>query len=150
MSNLISRPSLAALGLLTGTLMASPLASAKCGCPDDGHWTPAAARGLGQSFPEAADLAADPAWQVYEFERDGVRYVQVNDLSGNVRAAAGRIGGTFWVMPIGADADRVAVPGDAVPAGSPRVLYRGADVEVVLYQDGARQRWLVRPLAATQ
>ncbi len=150
MSNFISRSSLAALGLLAGTLIASPVVSAKCGCPDDGNWAPAAARGLGQSFPEAIDLAADPAWQVYEFERDGVRYVQVNDLSGNVRAAAGRIGGTFWVMPIGADADRVAVPGDALPAGSPRVLYRGADVEVVLYQDGDRQRWLVRPLTAAQ
>jgi hypothetical protein len=150
MSNFISYPSLAALGLLASTLIASQVVSAKCGCPDDGNWTPAAARGLGQSFPQAADLAADPAWQVYEFERDGVRYVQVNDQSGNVRAAAGRIGGTFWVMPIGADADRVAVPGDAKPAGNPRVLYRGGDVEVVLYEDGVRQRWLIRPLSATQ
>ena len=104
----------------------------------------AAVSGLGQEFPAAPDLAADFAWQVHEFERDGIRYTQVNDRYGNVRAAIGRIGGTFWTMPIGADADRVRVQGDAAPAGIPKVLFRSSDVEVVLYQDGALQRWVVR------
>lgn len=105
---------------------------------------------MGESFPDAVDLAADPAWQVYEFERDGIRYVQINDSNGTVRAAAGRIGGTAWVMPIGTDADRVAVPGDAAPTGIPRVLYRGAEVEVVLYQESGQSRWLVRPLGSAE
>lgn len=131
-----------ALGLLA--LTASPLASATCGCPDDGHGAPKAATGLGQEFPQAPDLAIDAAWQVYEFERDGIRYVQVNDRNGAVRAAAGRIGGTFWAMPIGSDADRVAVQGDAAPVGTPQVLFRSSDVEVVLYRDGTRQHWLIR------
>ena len=130
------------LGL--SALAASPLASAKCGCPDDGHGAPKAATGLGQEFPQAPDLAADAAWQVYEFERDGIRYVQVNDRSGAVRAAAGRIGETFWAMPIGSDADRVAVQGDAAPVGTPQPLFRSSEVEVVLYRDGTRQRWLIR------
>lgn len=144
------RLSYAAFALLAGAALASPAVSAKCSCPDDGRDSPAASRGLGESFPDAVDLAADPAWQVYEFERDGIRYVQINDSNGTVRAAAGRIGGTAWVMPIGTDADRVAVPGDATPAGIPRVLYRGAEVEVVLYQEGAQSRWLVRPLGTAE
>lgn len=136
--------------IFAASLSASTAALAKCGCPADGNWNPAASRGLGESFPDAIDLAADPAWQVYEFERDGIRYVQVNDFTGKVRASAGRIGGTAWVMPIGADADRVAVPGDAMPIGVPRVLYRGANLEVVLYQDGSQTRWLIRPLSAVE
>lgn len=125
-------------------------ASAKCGCPSDWNGAPQAATGLGQSSPNAADLAPDPAWQVYAFERDGIRYTQVNDQNGTVRAAAGQIGGTFWVMPIGTDADRVAVPGDAVPAGQARVLTQSGEVEVVLYQDGSRQHWLIRAPAVSE
>lgn len=136
-------PCLAAV-LGFSALTASPLASAQCGCPSDGHGAPKAATGLGQEFPQAPDLAADAAWQVYEFERDGIRYVQVNDRNGAVRAAAGRIGNTFWAMPIGSDADRVAVQGDAAPTGAPQVLFRSSDVEVVLYRDGSHQRWLIR------
>lgn len=150
MSIHLSRSACAALALLACAAVVSPVAWANCGCPDDGRDAPLASRGLGESFPAAVDLAADTAWQVYEFERDGVRYVQVNDATGTVRAAAGRIGGTAWIMPIGTDADRVAVPGDAVPTGTPRVLYRGSDVEVVLYQDGSQTRWMIRPLSVTE
>lgn len=150
MSIHFSRSACAPLALLACAVLVSPAAWAKCGCPDDGNWNPAASRGLGESFPTAVDLAADSSWQVYEFQRDGVRYVQVNDSAGVVRAAAGRIGGTTWVMPIGADADRVAVPGDTMPAGIPSVLYRGPDVEVVRYQDGSVTRWLIRPVGAAE
>jgi hypothetical protein len=150
MSMYLSRSACAPLALLaSATLFASP-AWAKCGCPDDGRDSPVASLGLGESFPQAVDLAADPAWKVYQFERDGIRYVQINDAGGTVRAAAGRIGGTAWVMPIGSDADRVALPGDGLPAGVPSLLYRGADVEVLRYQDGTTTRWLIRPLGATE
>lgn len=128
----------------------SSVAHAQCGCPSDGNGAPKAAIGLGQSHPNAADMAPDPKWQVYEFERDGIQYTQINDQNGVVRAATGQIGDTFWVMPIGADADRVAVPGDAVPFGRSQVLTRSDDVEVVLYQDGDRQRWLIRKPASSK
>lgn len=128
----------------------SPAARAQCGCPSDGNGAPKAVTGLGQSHPNAVDMAPDPKWQVYEFERDGIRYTQVNDQNGTVRAAAGQIGDTFWVMPIGADADRVAVPGDVLPLGQSQILTRSDDVEVVLYQDGDRQRWLIRKPAASK
>lgn len=134
--------------LLTGMMLGLPsLGWASC-CPSDGHTAPKAATGLGDAYPPSTDLASDPEWQVYEFERDGVRYVQINDANGVVRAAAGRIAGTFWVMPIGSDADRVSLPDDALPAGRARVLYRGRDVEVVLVEDAARPRWVIRTPSA--
>lgn len=132
----------AAVGLVG--LAVIPHVDAKCGCPDDGIGARTAASGLGQEFPIAPDLAIDPRWQVYEFERDGIRYTQVNDMNGIVRAAVGRIGDTFWTMPIGSDVDRVSINGDGMPTGVPNVLYRTSQVEVVLYQDGTQQRWLIR------
>lgn len=133
--------------LLAGVMMVLPSLSWAC-CPSDGHTAPKATQGLGESLPNAPDLASDPAWQIYEFERDGVRYVQINDATGKVRAAAGRIGGTFWVMPIGSDIDRVSVPGSAMPSGRLRVLYRANDVEVVLIESSGTPRWLIRAPAA--
>jgi hypothetical protein len=103
---------------------------------------------LGDAYPQSVDLASDPQWQIYEFERDGVRYVQINDVNGKVRAAAGRIAGTFWVMPIGNDADRVSLSDDALPTGRGRVLYRGRDVEVLLFEYEARPRWVIRTPSA--
>ncbi len=64
------------------TMFTSPYAFAQCGCPSGGGDAPKATSGLGEAMPDAIDLSSDPTWQVYEFERDGVRYVQVNDLSG--------------------------------------------------------------------
>lgn len=128
---------------LASFLLGLPTASWAC-CPSDGQTSPKAATGLGDANPPSADLAVDPLWEVYEFERDGIRYVQINDAGGSVRAAVGRIANTFWVMPIGTDADRVAVPGKTMPSGIPKVIYRGRDIEVVLYEDGTRSRWLIR------
>jgi hypothetical protein len=130
--------------LLTVAMLAPTMAWA-C-CPDDGKTSPKAARGLGESAPQTPDLAADPAWQVYEFERDGVMYTQINDNTGTVRAAVGRIGPTAWVLPIGRDADRVKLAGDALPAGHRRVLLRSNEVEVVLIENGTTPSWWVRPL----
>lgn len=134
--------------LVTSILLGLPTLSWAC-CPSDGQGAPKkSAIGLGEAYPPSVDLASDPQWQVYEFERDGVRYVQINDLNGKVRAATGRIAGTFWVMPIGSDADRVSLPDDALPTGQSRVLYRSHDVEVVLFEDESRPRWVIRtPLA---
>ncbi len=130
-----------ALALVCG-LVISPLAAAKCGCPDDGHGAPAF--GLGESFPQATDLAVNPAWQVYEFERDGVRYVQINDQYGTVRAAVGRIDNTFWVMPLGVDADRVLLPNEELPIGQGTVLVQTSDLLVVQSIVSGQTRWLIQ------
>ena len=125
---------------------ASPLASAACGCPADIHGAPSfvGGAGLGESFPPIADVAPDPAWQVYEFSRDGIRYVQINDSVGRVRAAVGRIDGTFWVLPIGSDVDRVSISGRIPSTANSRMIYRSNEVEVVLYRNGNQDRWIVR------
>ncbi len=133
--------------LFAAALCMSPQVFAQC-CPT-GVGAPKAASGLGQSAPPATDLAVDPEWQVYEFERGGIRYTQINDSDGKVRAAVGRIDNVFWVMPIGGDADRVSV--DALPAlsGQRKVLYRTNEVEVILNSTATGDYWEVRqPKAA--
>ncbi len=132
-------------------MTASPLASAGCGCPADGHGAPQLGGfGLGESFPAIPDVAPDQAWQVYEFERDGVRYVQVNDSTGRVRAAVGRIEHTLWVLPIGSDADRVSITEAVLPSGYSKLIYRSNDLEVVLVRSSNQDRWIVRQPAASQ
>lgn len=65
------------------------------------------ATGLGQAWPNAADQSANPNWHVYVFYLNGVKYVQVNDLNGNVHAAVGAASGTVVVLPVGVDSQRV-------------------------------------------
>lgn len=140
------QPYLSAAVLLCA-IIASPLAVAQCGCPSDGHGTPMlGGSGLGESFPVAPDMAADPAWQVYEFERDGVRYTQINDHSGRVRVAVGRIANTFWVLPIGSDADRASTASTkTMTGGSGKTIYRSNEVEIVLHRSAGNQdRWTIR------
>lgn len=74
------------------------------------------ATGLGQSWPNATDVSASPRWHVYVFERNGVRYVQINDLNGKVRAAFATSGGNFLALPLGVDATRLATPEEPLAA----------------------------------
>lgn len=69
--------------------------------------TDAPSSGLGQSWPNATDVSANPHWHVYVFEKDGVRYVQVNDTNGGVHGAIATAGGQVLVLPIGSDAQNV-------------------------------------------
>ena len=138
---------LSAALFVTSLLMSSQVL-AQC-CPNTGGGAPKAASGLGQPFPSATDLAADPQWQVYEFERGGIRYTQINDSTGNVRAAVGRVDGVFWVMPIGGDADRVSVDALPVVSGQRKVLYLTNEVEVILHHTATGDYWEVRHPEAT-
>lgn len=144
------QPYLSAAVLLCA-LMVSPFARAACGCPADIHGAPALGKvGLGEAFPLTADIAPDPSWKVYEFSRDGIRYVQVNDKTGIVRAAVGRIEDTFWVLPIGSDVDRVSTSEQASPTAGRQLIYRSNDVEVVLYRSGSQDRWIIRQPDSSQ
>jgi len=136
--------------VLFGSLLASPLAFAQCGCPSDGHGAKlVASDGLGQSFPMAGLVAKGAQWQVYEFQREGVRYLQINDRAGNIRAAVGVIGGTMWVLPMGMDADRVQVATvqSLAPASARRVF--GNEELAIDYALDADRRlvWTMRILA---
>jgi hypothetical protein len=70
--------------------------------------TAAPSTGLGQSWPNAADVSASPQWHVYVFTLNGVEYVQINDLNGTVHAAVGTANGTTIVLPVGVDAQNVS------------------------------------------
>jgi hypothetical protein len=141
-------PAAVAASLLGCAILAAPAIAFAC-CPSGGNTDPKASQGLGESFPPAADLAADPAWQVYTFERDGIQYLQINDSAGVVRAAVGSIGGTRWVLPVGKDADRVGLPGDApTAAGTGVVIYRGPDVEIRRHQGTNGDSWSIVPGAS--
>lgn len=79
-------------------LCASPAVMAQTGVP---------ATGLGQAWPNAADVSANPNWHVYVFVLNGIKYVQVNDLNGIVHAAIATANGTSIVLPVGVDAQNV-------------------------------------------
>jgi hypothetical protein len=68
------------------------------------------ATGLGQAWPNSPDVSASPQWHVYVFTRDGIRYIQINDLGGNVLAAFATANGQFLVLPVGRDAQHVSTP----------------------------------------
>jgi len=61
--------------------------------------------GLGQSWPNTNDVSASPHYHVYLFARDGIRYIQVNDSNGKVRAAFATANQIIFVLPIGTDAE---------------------------------------------
>ncbi|MFC3653531.1 hypothetical protein ACFONN_18370 [Dyella humi] len=68
------------------------------------------ATGLGQAWPNAADVSANPNYHVYVFVLNGIKYIQINDLNGTVHAAVGTANGTSVVLPVGVDSQNVAIP----------------------------------------
>lgn len=102
---------------------------------------------LGQAWPNAQDVSASPHWHVYVFTAGGVRYIQINDLGGNIRGAVATANGQFLVLPMGRDAAHIATPqhplasdGTAVPLDSyAETVYRDDSVslDVVPLSDGS-------------
>ena len=95
------------------------------------------ATGLGQAWPNAADVSANPNFHVYVFVLGGVKYVQVNDLNGNVLGAVGTAGGQFITLPVGRFAQLVTTPQDpaaaattAAPSTAPAVVYQDSATTV--------------------
>jgi uncharacterized protein (UPF0333 family) len=91
------------------------------------------ATGLGQSWPNATDVSASPNWHVYVFVLNGVKYVQVNDLNGNVLGAIGTAGGQFITLPIGLYAEYVSTPQQTAITKSNA---KSAAVVTTVYKDG--------------
>lgn len=87
--------------------------------------------GLGQAWPNAPDVSANPHWHVYVFARDGVRYVQVNDANGGVKGAIATAGGEVLVLPIGSDAANVTTaPAADNGSSSSETVYNDGDVAI--------------------
>ncbi|GLQ87160.1 hypothetical protein [Dyella flagellata] len=74
--------------------------------------------GLGQSWPNAADVSVSPHYHVYVFVREGIRYIQVNDLNGTVRGAVALADNVVLVLPVGADAQYVTTQSSAQSVAS--------------------------------
>ena len=122
------------------------IAPAYAGGPSDFHGKPLATTGLGQSAPLAVNLSQDPAWLLYGFQRDGVMYLQVNDLTGNVQLIIGNAGGTYFVLPAGNNPAKVSLPEQriGVPAGAVRSqIYQANDFSLVRYRSGDEVVWSV-------
>ncbi|WP_458069864.1 hypothetical protein [Rhodanobacter sp. BL-MT-08] len=102
---------------------------------------------LGQSWPQMANVSAAPGWRVYAFVRDKVKYIQVNDLVGTVRATLATADGYFLVLPLGADAQRVSTPtkplAAALDSSAPAVtVYQDKDVQLTArYQSDGSTVW---------
>lgn len=94
-----------------------------------------AASELGRAWPNTSDVSRSPHWHVYVFERDGVRYIQVNDAQGRVHGAFATANGTFLVLPMGTADVRTSVrrPTDpsSLPTGS-ETVYRDATLQVTM------------------
>jgi hypothetical protein len=93
------------------------------------------ATGLGQAWPNAADVSASPNWHVYVFVLNGIKYVQVNDLNGNVIGAIGTAGGQFITLPVGqshyvSTPQQRAARASSVQATTPTTVYRDSSTVI--------------------
>jgi hypothetical protein len=97
--------------------------------------------GLGQAWPNAVDHSRSPYWHVYVFERDGIRYIQINDRNGTVHAALGRAGDTIFALPVGVDAEDVTISSSAEGNTSALPIYQDDAISVTAspQSDGAPQ-----------
>lgn len=83
--------------------------------------------GLGQAWPNSADISASPHYHVYMFVRDGVRYIQVNGLNGTVLGAVAIGGQEVLVLPVGEDAQYVTT---SQTAGQGETVYRDSTTQI--------------------
>jgi hypothetical protein len=117
---------------LKRAVLAMGLAVSFCGAA----WAGTPATGLGQAWPNTADLSRSPHYHVYSFVQGGVRYIQVNAFNGTVLGAIGTAGGQYLVLPIG-NALQVSTPqqsattSTAVPAAAPTTVYNDGTTTVV-------------------
>jgi len=96
-------------------------------------WSATPATGLGQAWPNATDVSLSPHYHVYRFIRDGIQYIQVNDLGGTVHAAIAAANGTVLVLPIGVDAAKAKTATAGTPAtasSTAETVYQDANVSV--------------------
>jgi hypothetical protein len=89
--------------------------------------------GLGQAWPNTADVSVSPHFHVYVFARDGVRYIQVNDSNGTVLGAVAVADHVVLVLPVGVDEKYVTTS----QAGSAAAQTAGNGESV--YHDNATQ-----------
>lgn len=87
--------------------------------------------GLGQSWPNAADVSLNPHYHAYVFVAGGITYIQINDAAGNVLGAVGTASGQFIVLPVG-QSQSVSTPQQSASSSSATPAAATAPV----YNDG--------------
>lgn len=135
---------------LFGALFAALPVTAQSWSPDAGDT--AVIRGLGDSFPNSEDLSLSSDYSVYRFSKDGVTYLQINRVDGEVlKAFAFADGADPVALPIGVlarsqfdadvdegqvlfDGSRVQGEGHRCPCGS-EVVYQGPGGTIVVVTD---------------
>ena len=89
--------------------------------------------GLGSAWPtDTQDVSSMPGYHVYTWVKSGVKYIQVNDYSGNVLVAVATANGVFVPLPMGSDAKNLQTPQGTSSSPAPTT---GATV----YQDDSVQ-----------
>ncbi|WP_147292887.1 hypothetical protein [Dyella psychrodurans] len=93
------------------------------------------ATGLGQAWPNATDVSVSPHYHVYIFVRDGIRYIQVNDLNGTVRGAIAVADHVVLVLPVGVDASSVVTSASQTNTQVPSVstgetVYHDSSIQI--------------------
>lgn len=132
---------MAVIALLTST--APIVASAQQ------DWNGSEQQALGFPTPSADDASLDENWKVYRFVRDGITYIQVNDLNDNVHAIIGKMDDVFWALPAGKPSARTSLPSwrlkisdDAIPS----LVYADDEISLVHYLDETSSVWSVDPV----
>ncbi|SFT72372.1 hypothetical protein [Paraburkholderia aspalathi] len=106
-----------------------------------------ASTGFGQAWPNAQDVSLNPHFHAYRFDRDGVAYVQINAVNGDVRAAFAYAGGIVLTLPMGGDASRVSIPdrSAANTTSAGEMVYRDTHVQVSMIPQADGLHWAVQP-----
>lgn len=141
-------------------LFVSGTAMAQC-CPSNGGIGAPVMTGLGDSNPKATNLAIDSSLAIYELHRDGVTYLQINDVTGVVRAVVARVDNALWTLPMGKDVERVVLPSASKISASTRsndpatltanqlnqarLVYKTKNFTVLTRREAAGDQWLISP-----
>ncbi|HEX7816193.1 hypothetical protein [Dyella sp.] len=86
--------------------------------------------GLGQAWPNAQDVSSSTRFHVYVFVKDGVRFIQVNDTAGNVRAAIATAGNQLMNLPIGTASQVIIDSTSAQPSSAGEPVYQDVGVQI--------------------
>lgn len=146
------------LFLIAG-IFASSAAMAQC-CGHGGVGVHAMT-GLGDSNLKVANSSIDPSLAIYELHRDGVTYLQINDVTGVVRAVVARVDNALWTLPMGKDVERVVLPSankisaskgsndsatfDASQSDQARLVYKTNNFTVLTRNEATGDQWIVSP-----
>ena len=87
--------------------------------------------GLGQAWPDAANVSTNPHWRVYVFMLYGIKYIQINDQNGVIHAAVGTAGSTSIVLPVGIDAQQVTTATTGAITLASETVYQDATTTII-------------------